>query len=153
MPSQLVIHNDGADILATNYWSTPYGRTGKILVSVNARAFRVLIPAAHAGLVAGMRAARGVAVSRGPCPAVRLADAFELLWDDGTARPVALHLSVGSFAGVIPARGDMGRTDLVCSGWIEGPEGPESRPVKAFEKPCRYRAARALPDLRPWDEP
>ena len=152
----LEIQNDGQAILATNYWNTPAAKAGKFLVSVNAGAFRVLVPDAARDDVArelagwpliDRRVPKGCAVSRGPWPAQGVPDAFEFLWDDGTSQPYALHLAALAFDRV-PAPGDVGET-FVLSVWVRGRSGI---PERIFAGPCRYRTAPALPDLRPWTE-
>lgn len=139
----LEIRNDGPEILSTNYFATPHAAAGKLYLSVNAGAFRLLVPAPQAGLLAEMRTAAGCAVTRGRWQG---ADALEALFDDGSKSPFAVHLGPGSF--------DRYPTDADAAGewvltvWAPGQGGV---PLKALSRPCRYRRGRALPDLRPWD--
>lgn len=143
----LTIENHGPLILASNFWDLPAALAGKFLVSPNAGAFRVLVPPAAEPSLPDMLAAQGCAVSRGPWPQARLGDALEILFDDGTADPFALHLSPESFDR-LPAPEDVGR-EWVLTCWTRPRRG---KPHKALDRPCRYRLARSLPDLRPWTE-
>jgi hypothetical protein len=145
----LRIDNYGPRILACNFWGSNVERAGKLYVSLNAGAFRLLLPAALESAVSKMATGHGVAVSRGPWPAMRLGDALEILFDDGTPDPFALHLSPESFDR-LPAPGDVAG-DWVCTAWTR-PRGGD-RPRLALERPCRYRLSKWIPDLRPWDEP
>jgi hypothetical protein len=145
MTDLLRIDNDGPRILATNHWGSAVERAGKFSVSLNAGAFRLLVPASHEHIVSEMATGVGVAVRRGPWRALRLADAFEILFDDGTPDPFVLPLTPESF-GRLPAPGDVaGR--LVFSVWTR-PRGGD-RPRLALERPCRYRLSKRPPDLRP----
>jgi hypothetical protein len=135
------IQNAGPEITATNYFELPHAAAGKVLVSCNAGAFRVLVPDSAAGYIEEMRTGLVVIVSRGPWPAEGRDDAFELLFDDHTPSPFALHLSPESFDR-LPARGDEGRS-FVLSVWTRGP-------VKQLERPCRYRRVPSIPCLKPW---
>jgi hypothetical protein len=149
MTDLLRVENDGPRILSTNYWGSDLERAGKLYVSLNAGAFRVLVPATMEFGVSEMATGKGVAVSRGPWPVMRLPDAFEVLWDDGTPDPFALHLSPESFDS-LPAPGDVGG-EWVCTVWTH-PRG-DDRPRLVLKRPCRYRLSKRLPDLRPWNEP
>lgn len=144
----LEIRNHGPLIVATNFWDLPAAKAGKLFVSTNAGAFRVLVPASQEGLVTEMKTAAGCALSRGPWPAMKLTDAFEVLFDDGTPDPFALHLAPESFDRLPTAEDVAG--EWVLSVWTRPRRG--DRPHKAFERPCRYRMSPSLPDLRPWTE-
>jgi hypothetical protein len=141
----LVVENDGPEILATNYWELPAAAAGKFLVSVNAGAFRLLLPPSLARLetVSDMASAEGVAISRGPWPAADQADAFEIVFDDRTSEPFVLYTSAAAFDR-LPVDADAAR-EWLLSVWVAGP-------LRLFERPCRYRRSRRLPDLRRWDD-
>lgn len=142
----LEIKNHGPLILSSNYWDLPAAKAGKILVSCNAGAFRVLLPATQEGFIPDMTSARGCAVSRGPWPEKRLDDAFEVLFDDGTSNPFALHLARESFDR-IPEAADAA-SQWVLTVWT----GRRGKPRMVLERPCHYRLAKAIPDLRPWTD-
>jgi hypothetical protein len=145
--SILRIENDGADISTTNYWQTTLVRAGKFYLSLNAGAFRLLVPPQHQHCVQDMRTASMVVVSRGPLTlqGQKLPDAVELLFDDGTEEPFSLHLSPGQIDHM-PLDTDSARA-WVCTVWTHRVGQIAS---KALELPCHYRRVRQLPDLRPW---
>lgn len=144
---QLIVRNHGPLILATNYWETPAAKAGKILLSLNAGAFRVLLPPAAEPALADMTTAKGCCVSRGPWPDAGLADALEVLFDDGTPDPFALHLSVQS-CDRLPLDTDTA-SEWVLTVWTRP---RRERPHLALQRPCRYRLSPRLPDLRPWSQ-
>jgi hypothetical protein len=43
----LQIKNDGPAIVSSNYWDTEYAQHGAVFLSVNVRAFRLLLPDAQ----------------------------------------------------------------------------------------------------------
>jgi hypothetical protein len=135
------VENDGPAIVATNWFDLPEAAAGKLFVSCNAGAFRVLVPDAQRGYLADMQTGVDVIISRGPWPDVGLPDGFEILFDDRTDTPFALHLSPDSFDR-IPAATDEGK-QFVLSVWTRGPR-------KEFERWCRYRRVAGIPCLKPW---
>lgn len=140
----LTIENHGPLILSSNFWQTDAARAGKFYLSTNAGAFRLLIPRAHEAVLAEMRTACEVIVSRNPWPAERLADALEVLFEDGSDSPFALHLSLES-ADRVPLDEDQGR-ELVFTAWTTPRRG---KPHKALERPAWYRRVAKLPCLEP----
>lgn len=110
-------------------------------MSVNAGAFRILLPPALHSALADMRTAKTVVVSRGPWPEQGLAEAIELLFDDGSDSPYALHLSPQQIDRV-PPDSESGR-DVRVTVWTKGP-------TLALDLPGRYRRSARLPDLTPW---
>lgn len=144
--SNIVIENHGPLILSSNYWESEMAKAGMFFVSVNAGAFRLLLPPSSVGELAEMRTAKGVAVSRGPWPDMKLADAFSILFDDESPDPYTLVASPESFDRLPTAENTTG--DWVFSVWTWNRPG---KPHKSLERPCRYRLSTRLPDLRPWE--
>jgi len=138
------IANQGPLITATNYWDSELARAGKLFVSVNAGAVRVLLPSAMHAALADMGTAKEGILSRGPWPAERREEAVELLFDDGTDAPFALHLSPESFD-LLPAEPEVSR-EWVCSVWI----AKDGRPHKSLERVCHWRRVERIPWLKPW---
>ena len=141
----LSVENDGPRIVASNYWATEHAAAGAFLVSSNAGTFRLLIPKSKEAAINDMRAAKGIAVTRGPCPEMGLADAFEVLFDDQTDDPLALVLTPEAFQAVPVA--ENARSRWFFAGWTLR----KGHPHCEFTKPCRYRIACKIPDPRPWD--
>lgn len=144
----LVIRNHGPLITSSNYWELPAAKAGKLFVSINAGAFRVLIPPALESAISDMLTAKECLVSRGPWAAMRLPDAFEILFDDRTADPFALHLSPESFDR-LPMDEDIA-IPWVLTAWTAPRRG---KPHRALERPCWYRRVPAIPNLKPREAP
>lgn len=143
----LTITNHGPLIVATNYWGSALERRGLVFVSTNAGAIRLLLPRAHEAAVAEMRSAAAVVVARGPWPDEHLADAVEIMFDDGSPEPWVLHVGPESLDR-LPLDDDAGRA-LICTVWVHR----RGRPHKALEKPAWYRGrVPVLPWLRPWSD-
>ncbi len=143
----LEIINHGSLIRATNYWKTDMAQAGKYFASVNGGAIRLLVPPSRRAAIEDMRAAQYVILSRGPWPAMSLAEAVELLFEDQSDDPYALHLSPESFD-LLPAEPQPGR-EWVLTVW----DNKKDRPHKALERPCHWRRVPRLPWLRPWEPP
>ena len=141
----ITISNHGPLITASNYWQSDLARAGKLFLSTNAGAFRLLIPPAHGNIVAELRTGKHVIVSRGPWPSEQLPDAVEILFDDGSDNPFALHLSPESLDRM-PLDTDAGKEWLFTVWTAPRRNGP---PHKALERPAYYRRVDALPCLLP----
>ena len=86
------IANDGPRITNTNYWETPHAKRGLVYLSINARAYRLLTPPAMEPMLAEIFNAREVVISRGPWPQYNKPDALEIMFEDGSDSPYAVHL-------------------------------------------------------------
>jgi hypothetical protein len=93
-------------------------------------------------MLGDMRAATECVLSRGPWPEGGAADAVELLWDDGSASPLALHLTARSFD-LLPAQPEQGR-EWLLSVWTNEHDVPH----KALERICHRRRSARLPPIR-----
>lgn len=144
MTDIVTITNHGPLIASTNYWELAIEEAGKIFCSVNAGAIRVLVPRVHRRIIQDMRTARECVLSRGPWPAMGLDDAVEILWDDGSDDPFALHLSPESFD-LLPGEPPAGQ-EWIVSAW----DLKKGRPHKAVERVCHWRRVDAIPCMRPW---
>lgn len=140
----LTIENHGPLIMRTNYWETELAAGGKLFLSTNAGAFRLLVPPAHESLISEVRTSTEVIVSRGPWPAGGQADAVEILFEDGSDEPYSIQLDLRS-CDRVPVDEDQGR-ELIFTCWTRPRRG---RPHKAYERPAWYRRVRRLPCLQP----
>lgn len=149
------VTNHGPLITSTNYWDSELAAASKLYCSVNAGAIRVLLPPSAYGALADMRAAKECVLSRGPWPDAprpagdrsRLSETpegIEILWDDGSDSPFALHLTAASFD-LLPAEPAPGR-EWVCSTWV----AKDGRPHRALDRICHWRHVPKLPWLKPW---
>jgi hypothetical protein len=140
----LKIENHGPLITATNYWDLPPARGEVCYLSLNAGAFRLLLRPEAEPCLADMRTGKECIVSRGPWPQAGLADGLEVLFDDGTDSPFALHLQIES-ADRVPPDSDQGK-EWVLSVWTRQRPG---RPHLALQRPCWYRRVPSIPWLKP----
>lgn len=138
----LIIENNGPQIRRTNYWDLPPAIHGRMYLSWNAGAARLLVPDNQVGTLVDMETAFEVVISRGPWPARDQADALELLFDDRTAAPFALHLSMGQTDRILPDAEQGG--GFVVTAWTRDGH----RPYHTWAG--RYRRVARLPDLSPW---
>ena len=139
----LRIENHGPLLIASNFWESEEEAAGKFFLSTNAGAFRLLVPRSQEPAVSEMATAREVIVSRGPWPAVGREDAIELLFDDRTDTPFALHFSIETLDR-LPLDTDVGR-EWIFSAWTV----PRRRgPHKSLERPCWYRRVARIPCLQ-----
>jgi hypothetical protein len=142
----LSVENHGPLIVATNYWDSELARAGKLFVSINAGTIRILLPAALYGVLSDMRAARECTLSRGRWPAERRKEAVEILFDDGSDSPFALHLTPESFD-LLPAEPKPGR-EWVLAVWTL----KDGQPHKSLERICHWRRVAKIPYLKAWEE-
>ena len=138
------IINHGAIILRSNYWESPLAERGLLFCSVNAGAIRVLMPAVRYGDLNDMRAAQYCVLSRGPWPAEKKQDGIEIMWEDGSDSPYALHLTPESFD-LLPAEPEAGR-EWVLTVYV----AKDGIPHKALERRCHWRRVDRIPCLEPW---
>lgn len=142
----IAVRNHGAILLWTTYWTSDLERAGQFYVSVNAGAIRILVPRRLATVINEWRPSDCVICSRGPWPDQGVEEAVELLFEDGTDAPFALHLTPASFD-MLPGPPNPGR-EWVLSAWVE----KKGRPHKALERPCRWRRVPELPWLKQWED-
>jgi hypothetical protein len=135
------IRNDGQAIVASNYWDTDFADAGKAFLSVNAGAFRLMVPDNQTAALADMRTGKLVIISRGPWPTENRADAIEVLFDDGSDNPYAIHIGTEQIDR-LPLDANVGQ-QVMCTVWTRGPN-------LALSLPARYRLSERLPDRRPW---
>jgi hypothetical protein len=139
MNNFITIDNNGPDIIATNYWTSEQARAGFLFLSINAGAFRLMVPAAQEAQIAEMRTAKEVIVSRGPWPDRGRHDALELLFEDFTASPYSIHLGTDQ-CDRLPVPADRHKEHTFTIWTSAG---------KQFECPAWYRIVKRLPCLNP----
>ena len=126
--SLIQVSNHGPLIVATNYWESELAAAGKLFVSVNAGAIRILLPPTLYGALSDMRTARHCVLTRGPAD-----EMVEILFDDLSDRPYVIELSSNSFD-MLPAKPPPGR-EWSVSVWVLR----DGRPDKALELMCHWR--------------
>ena len=141
------VGNNGQNIRATNYWGSSYAAKGYFFLSINAGAFRLLVPDSRVAEITEWTSAREVIVTRGPWPWQETLDALEIMFEDDSESPYSLMLTRGLCDRMPPVwdadkNGQPPRRKF--SAW--------TRNGKVLELPCRYRIARKLPCLQEWQQ-
>jgi hypothetical protein len=150
MSAFLSISNDGPLITATDYFEAPHATVrGLAFCSINAGAFRLLLPSALESAIPEMMTGRYCIVTRGWHSGLSR-KMLEFLFEDGSQSPYVIHIEEAQCDRVPDTREDAMRSDLTLSIWVAG-EANGRPPVMAVSMPARYRAA-PLPCLKPWPE-
>lgn len=139
MSEILTIENDGAEIVATNFFQSDLARRGGYYLSTNAGAFRLLVPKILESAIPEFRTAKHVIVSRGPWPEKRQENAIEILFDDRTDEPFSIHLGGAAQVDRYPPRSDAGQW-FAFTAWTEGPKC-------AYRTRCYFRFVPRIPCL------
>lgn len=138
------IANDGAQIADTNYfdrWNAQ--EDDAIFFSVNAGAIRVLLPARKAAVyVPEMRKASECILSLGSY--VDRREGAEVLWEDGSDAPFAIHTAIEAFD-LVPGPPPPDK-EWVLSVWTK--ENGTLRNVLTL--PCFWRRVPRIPWMKPW---
>lgn len=143
----ILTENHGPLILSSTYWGSELEAAGKFYVTCNAGAIRLLVPPAKRELIEAARQSRYAVLSRGPWPAVALPEAVEILFEDDSASPYALHLHPDSFD-LLPGEPEAGKEWLVTLWDVK-----KGKPHKAVERRCHWRRVAKIPCLLPWEDP
>lgn len=144
MPDTLHITNHGPLITASNYWQTEAAQRGKLYLSTNAGAFRLLVPLSARRAISDMRhGARHVVVSF--LPSARWAEGqycVEWMVEDGSDEPWSCHLSPDRVDRA-PTPDDVGK-QWIASVWDE----KNGKPHKCLERPAYVQIVPRLPWLK-----
>lgn len=140
MEDLFTIENAGQKIKETNYWDQPAAQAGKVYFSINAGCIRMLLPDNMHHLIQEFKTGKKVIISRGPWPAEGRDDAFEILFDDYSDNPVALHVRVEQWD-FLPKKKSVG-SKWQFSIW--------TRQRCVLQKKCYYRTVDQIPHLKPW---
>jgi hypothetical protein len=92
-PPVITIENDGAKLVATNYWQTEQAAAGFYYLTTNAGTVRLLVPASRAKpeLMADMaRNVREVVLTRGTFEGHD--NCVEVMFEDGGQSPFCIHI-------------------------------------------------------------
>jgi hypothetical protein len=135
----IVIANDGEKIVSTNFWNTDTCRGGKFFLSINAGAYRLLLPP-QLKYLNDIITANAVIISRGPWVSEGRSDGIELLFEDGSDNPFCLFAGVESVER-FPLDGDQG-----WKGKFYVYTGP-GEPVVSFSS-VYYRRVKKIPWLK-----
>ncbi len=131
--------NQGQKLESTNYWDSELAKRGFVFLSWSAGAARLLVPDSQKAAIRDMRAAKYVIVTRGKWQG---RDALELLFEDRSDSPYAIHLVTEHTDRLIPEQEQGG--GFVVTVWTRG--GQKAR------LPGKYRVVENLPCLQEWIE-
>ncbi|MDR1496979.1 MAG: hypothetical protein LBS59_01000 [Puniceicoccales bacterium] len=140
----LKIENAGAEIVSSNFWGSEYSRKGYYYLSVNAGAFRLLVPQSqHAELEEMRRGARYVVVSMLPKKQWEPRK-FCVQWvvEDGGEEPYAIQMSEPQIDRICTPE-DIGK-QWIASIW----NLKKGVPHKCLERPAFFQIVPALPWLK-----
>lgn len=139
----LNIVNDGALLVSTNFWDRLPSAAGLNFLSFNAGVFRLLVPDSQIAAINEWRSAREVIVSRGLWPDTGRPEGIEIMFEDDSDNPYALHISQGQ-VDRMPEPADRDRPGQPAR-WIFT---VWTREGAVLELPCRYRTVRKIPCLK-----
>jgi hypothetical protein len=136
----LRVENEFEIIKETNYWDSEYAMRGLFYVSINAGGYRLLVPEKQEFTIKEMVTGKAAIISRGPWTAQGNRDAIEIMFDDASDSPYALHLDAQQFDR-LPAASDQGwkGTLLVYTVGL----------CLALTLPVYYRQVKEIPCLQP----
>lgn len=144
MTDPLHIENHGPLITASNYWQTEHAARGLLYLSVNAGAFRLLVPNVQRRAISDMRpGAKHVVVSM--LPPDQWQDrqyAVEWMVEDGSDEPWSCHLSPGQIDRA-PGPDDVGK-EWLATVW----DLKNGKPHKCLERPAYFQIVPRLPWLK-----
>ena len=138
----ITIENAGKKIKSTNYWDTEQAQAGKLYFSINAGCIRMLLPDIMWFIIPELLTGKKIIISRGPWPDQNRPDAFEIMFDDYSDSPYALHVGTEQWD-MVPAK------DTVGSQWDFA---AWTRTRNVLHKKCYYRLVKEIPCLKPWKE-
>lgn len=147
MPDILSITNHGPLVTASNFWRTEAAQHGKLYLSVNAGAFRLLVPLSQRRAISDMRpSAKHVVISilAGAAEGKTSPEGYAVEWmvEDGSDSPWSCHLSLGQLDR-LPGPDDVGKQWLATV-WDE----KNGKPHKCLERPAYFQIVPRLPWLK-----
>lgn len=131
----IYVGNAGTEIAATNYFDSEHARNGFFYISWNASTARILVPDCCRSEIYEMCTGRICVISRGK---FRGADALELMFDDDSDSPFAIHIGMQNVDREV--RND--NAEFKVAAW--------TRQGKVAEWEGKYRVVKKLPYMAPW---
>lgn len=138
----ITIQNKVQKILKTNYWYSDMANMGLMFLSWNAGGARLLMPELMKHLIPEMETGNFVIVSRGPWVTKGGRDSIEVLFEDGSESPFAIHLSSEQCDRMLPQTENSKQFNL--SVWTS--EG------LMLDFPAGYRVVEHTPCLQTWND-
>ena len=137
---EIHIGSVGQEIAGTNYWESELAAAGIFYLSWNEGAARLLVPDSQTFSLDEMRSAKSVVISRGPWTAQDGRDCLELLFEDHSIAPFAMHMSALQCSRMSPDANQSGSFPVTV--W--------NRHGKKLQLPGNYRVVKNLPCLEEW---
>ena len=137
MKPLITISNNGQAIAETNYFDTEHARRGYFYLSTNAGCTRLLVPDSQIAAIPEFKTAKYVILSRGPWPDQGRPEGIELLFEDFSDSPYAIHM--------LPEQCDMlpdGKGKWMFAVW--------TREGRQFKCPLKIRKVDEIPFLKKW---
>jgi hypothetical protein len=141
--SFVMVENNETELVASNYWETEYAINGLFYLSINAGAFRLMVPKSGEHLISEFKTGEYCIISKGPSIMPGHPFMIELLFEDHTSTPYFLVLGSGH-VDKNPASTDAGRK-FKLSIWTKGCK-------KVLEIDAYYRVVDRIPYLKPLKE-
>lgn len=134
----LIIKNKGKEILDTNYFDSELNINDKFYVSINAGAFRLLVPDKHVNEIKReLELAKEITITRKMFHKGNGIQGFEILIDDNSDYPFYLQLSENAFDRKPSSFNE--NKSFVFSAWYR----EKNEIKKMFESQCFYKRIHA----------
>lgn len=144
----LKIENNGPELVDTNYWITEHAEKGFVYLSANAGCFRLLVPESSGISIPDMQnGAQYVILSRGPWTQHGNLDALEILFEDHSDNPLAIHI-LRDQADLLPTDTEIDQHGQSQRWTI----AVYTKNGKQLELPVRYRTVKNIPYLKEWSD-
>ncbi|MBI9016296.1 MAG: hypothetical protein JEZ07_03435 [Phycisphaerae bacterium] len=139
----IMVENNVTDLIGSNYWETELAKKGFFYLSINAGAFRLLVPKKMMHLIPEFKTGEYCIISKGPSMESIHPFALELLFEDHTSCPYQLNLCAGQ-VDRNPSKTDVNKKHKL-SIWTEGCN-------KVLEMDAYFRTVGKLPYMKPLDK-
>lgn len=134
----LKIENNGQEIISTDYFDSEYAKKGYFYLSINAGAFRLLIPPSWERDIDDMKTGKMAIVSFGM---EKGTERIEVMFDDSTECPYCISLGMEQIDRKPPKEESSRIMTLIAYSYDLN---------KEFEMKCGFRYVPTLPYYKPW---
>lgn len=136
----LTFKNRGQELVGTNFWDSDLCAEGFFFLSINDGAFRLLVPDSRVQHLRDMDSASQVIVSVGPWPSQERLVGIEILFDDRSDNPFAIHFG----------EEQTDRRIAVMDQGVNVPFIIYTRHRAHLSSTCKVRLVERIPCLLPW---
>jgi len=135
-----MFENEGPELIRSDYWETNDAKKGFFFLSINAGAFRLLVPQNKEEFIEEFRTGEYCIISKGASKMSNHLFMIELVFEDHSVAPFQLTLSPGQIDRS-PSNTDSGHK-FKLSVWTKGCK-------KVLEMDAYYRTVDSIPCLKP----